>query len=513
VSLGGYDHPVRLPGLSADAGEDAPAAPRERRAVPASVRWLPTALLGLSAVAFLALLVGTGYLGRYVRPTSDDWCMAAKERDWGVGGIVHESYYHLNGRIANAFMSGVVYMGGGWVTKVLPAVLYVGLAVGTAWLAHLLFTRLSISRVTAMTAAAATGLVVAGTTAWGAHSPYAVVYWSAGTISHTLPSVLTVVVAAAALTFRGRWVPWAIVLFVVGWIDATLSEAFMATCGTVLVVVVAYHLLYGPRWGRTVRLSVAGLAGLVAGILVLYTSPGASSRRDVLTGKSLSATGAAKRAVHVLPHMLHESFNARVLVPVFALGVLLALLLPAVALTRRAFTWIVAGCVVLPFVMVFEVAVLLGMGYGFNGWAFSRVWQDFLIPATLAFLLGSYLVAGRLLSALAPRVRLSPAVLAAAAVVPVVALMYAAHSHADTARNIDHQMAHRAAAWDAQSARIKTEVAGGAVFVNYKPLQIAGLAEPFKLKPWRRDQIGQCAATYYHVDQLFPPPPKSELGG
>jgi len=497
---------VRLPGLSADADEDTTAAADERRAVTPSARWLPTGLFGLTGAAFLALLVGTGYLGRYVRPTSDDWCMAAKERDWGVGGIVHESYYHLNGRISNAFMSGVVYMGGGWVTKVLPALLYVGLAIGTAWLAYLLFTHMSVARVTAMTAAGATGLVVAVTTAWGAHSPYAVVYWSAGTISHTLPSVLTVVVAAAALTFRRRWVPWAIVLFAVGWVDATLSEAFMATCGTVLVVVVAYHLFYGPRWARTVKLSVAALAGLLAGILVLYTSPGASSRRDVLTGKSLTAPAAAKRAIHVLPHMLHESFNARVLVPVLALGILLALLLPALALSRRAFTWIVASCVVLPFVMVFEVAVLLGMGYGFNGWAFSRVWQDFLIPATMAFVLGTYLIAGRLLTMLAPRMRFSPAVLTAVAVLPVVALLYAVHSHADTARGIDRQMAHRATAWDAQSARIKTEVAGGAVFVTYTPLHIAGLAEPFKLKPWRRDQIGQCAATYYHVDQLFPPP-------
>ena len=508
---------MRLPGLSADADEDTPTAPEERPAVPASVRWLPTALFGLTAAACLALLVVTGYLGRYVRPTSDDWCMAAKERDWGVGGIVHESYYHLNGRISNAFMSGVVYMGGGWVTKVLPALLYVGLAGGSAWLAFLLFARLSVGRVTAVTAAVATGLVVAVTTAWGAHSPYAVVYWSAGTISHTLPSVLTVLAAAAALTFGRRrpWavVPWAIVLFVVGWVDATLSEAFMATCGTVLIVVVAYHLLYGPRWGRTVQLCAAGLAGLLAGILVLYTSPGATSRRDVLNGKSLSATGAVRRAVHVLPHMLHEAFNAHVLVPAIAFGILLALVLPALALSTRAFTWLVAGCVVLPFVMAFEVAVLLGMGYGFNGWAFSRVWQDFLIPATMAFVLGSYLIVGRLIAALAPRYRLSPAVLAAAAVLPFAALVYAVHGHADTARHLDTSMAHRAAAWDAQSARIKTEVAGGAVFVNYRPLQIAGLAEPFKLKPWRRDQIGQCAATYYHVDQLFPPPPKSVGGG
>ena len=464
---------------------------------------VPVLLLSLTGAAFAAMLVVTGLLGQYVRPTSDDWCLAMKERDWGVRRIVHEYYFHLNGRLANAFMSGVVYIGGGWITKVFPTLLYAGLAIGTGWLVYLALVRVAARpRAVSLAAAAATGLGVAMITAWGAHSPYAVVYWAAGTISHTLPSVLTVLVVAAALTWRGPWVVWATVFFVLGFVDATLSETFVFTCGTILALLLVYHLLFGPRLGRTVRLTSAGLLGLLVGIVVLYTSPGAVARRNSLHNSSLSLRHAVHRAVDVFPHVLRLSYSAHVLVPAIGLGLLLALLAPGLSVSRRAFTWIVPSCVVLPFVMTFEVLVLLGMAYGRNGWAYSRVWQDFLIPATLAIVFGTYLIAGAVLA----RVRLNPAAVSLAALVPLAAVAYGVVAHADTARSLRKQMVSRANAWDSETATIKAQAAQGVTIATYRPLHIAGLAEPFTRKPWARDEIGQCAATYLHVDMLVPPP-------
>ncbi|MEW5535201.1 hypothetical protein AB1328_35445, partial [Streptomyces virginiae] len=87
---------------------------------------LPAAAATLAAAAGALVAVGC-FLGLYIRPTSDDWCAAWKARDLGVLGITADFYTTQNGRITNAFLSGLLYGGGPAGTKILPTLITVSL--------------------------------------------------------------------------------------------------------------------------------------------------------------------------------------------------------------------------------------------------------------------------------------------------------------------------------------------------------------------------------------------------
>ena len=92
------------------------------------------------ALSWIALVVSAGagallsvgaFLGLYVRPTSDDWCALWKARDMGVLGITADFYRTQNGRVTNAFLTGVIYSDDMRGPKLLPAFLVVTL--GRVW--------------------------------------------------------------------------------------------------------------------------------------------------------------------------------------------------------------------------------------------------------------------------------------------------------------------------------------------------------------------------------------------
>ncbi|KOG45718.1 hypothetical protein ADK75_30135 [Streptomyces virginiae] len=76
------------------------------------------------------LLAVAGLLGTFLRPTSDDWCVAWKTRDMGVWGVTSDFYLTQNGRITNALISGIVYSQGMLGPQVLPTVLIIALGLG-----------------------------------------------------------------------------------------------------------------------------------------------------------------------------------------------------------------------------------------------------------------------------------------------------------------------------------------------------------------------------------------------
>lgn len=83
----------------------------------------------LVAVGSGALLAVGAFLGLYVRPTSDDWCALWKARDMGPLGITADFYNTQNGRVTNAFLTGLLYSDDMTGPKLLPAFLVVALGV------------------------------------------------------------------------------------------------------------------------------------------------------------------------------------------------------------------------------------------------------------------------------------------------------------------------------------------------------------------------------------------------
>ncbi|MFH9722114.1 proline-rich domain-containing protein [Streptomyces sp. NPDC017254] len=250
-----------------------------------------------------ALLAVGAFLGLYVRPTSDDWCALWKARDMGALGITADFYRTQNGRVTNAFVTGLLYSDGMRGPKLLPALLVVALVSGLFLLGRAALR--SLRRATrpgggpaeppAVLLVAAAALVSALLFFAGTRS-YQVLLWAPATISHTLPSVIglwTVLVAVRAARSGLRWARTAAVgsALLIGAALGMLSEPFTLVGGLFAVTV---GVLCLPRlgWARTRYVSTwcaAACLGLLGGLTLLYTSPGARWRRAQNPQEPMSA--------------------------------------------------------------------------------------------------------------------------------------------------------------------------------------------------------------------------------
>ncbi|MGW7294615.1 hypothetical protein ACWGIB_19775 [Streptomyces xiamenensis] len=340
-----------------------------------------------------ALLAVSAALGRYVRPTSDDWCAAWKTRELGIHGITWDFYTTQNGRVANAFLNGVTYTAGLLGPKLLPAFLLLTLATGLVVLGRTLAVR--TGREAPLPALIAAALVLPALLVYASPLPYQTLLWAPATISHTLPAIigLWLVVWALWAQRRGKRARRAAVLGVLaaGVFLGTLSEAFSAVAAV-----------------------LAGLAGLAA----------------------------------------------------------------------------------------LAVVAALRLGYGEGGWTYYRTWNSFLLPLLLALCCYGMLAGQALATRLRPRARTVAALLTTAATLGALAGLL------PDVRSLATETRDRAAAWDAQDTRIRTEAAAGATAVGYQPLHIAGLTEPFMAKTGQGDWAARCVAGFYQVDRIEPIEPR-----
>ncbi|WP_369144219.1 DUF6056 family protein [Streptomyces sp. R44] len=488
------------------------------------------------AVGSGALLAVGAFLGLYVRPTSDDWCALWKARDMGPFGLASDFYNTQNGRVTNAFLSGVIYADDMLGPKVMPAFLVVSLGVALFLLARAALRALGRPQPPAVLLVAAVGLIEALLFFAGTR-PYQVLLWAPATISHTLPSVIglwAVVVAVVAARSRHRWArPAAVATAVLtGMAIGTLSEPFTMVAG-ISAASVGVLCLPRLRWAKDWYVStwcVAACVGLASGLALLYTSPGAQWRRAQVPKKPLTLSEVGE-TIHDWWRMWQTIGDQWAYAGALAVGVLLGLGLvfagpiaghrPAAPAEdgrprrrgRRAAAagegrprglTVVAALLPLPLLALASLGVAYGLrsGYGITGWTYARTWTNFLVPMLLILCAygtwaGHWL--GRRLTAPRPAARAARAVTllaaGALAVGSAIALVQPVHTTATgtVARSI---------AWDRQNTRIRAEIANGATDVAYRPMYIGWLAEPFFTKVYARDWAAQCAARYYEVDKI-----------
>ncbi|MEU7069374.1 DUF6056 family protein [Streptomyces narbonensis] len=473
---------------------------------------------GLVVAAGAGALLSVGaFLGLYVRPTSDDWCALWKARDMGVLGITADFYRTQNGRVTNAFLTGLVYSDDMRGPKLLPAVLVVALGAALLLLARVALRALRVPPPSRVLLAAAAALLSALLFFAGTRS-YQVLLWAPATISHTLPSVIALwaVLGAVRAARGGRgWERSAAVgaALLLGTALGMLSEPFALVAG---VFAVTAGILCLPRlgWAKDRYASTwcaAACLGLAVGLVLLSTSPGARWRRAQHPPEPLSFA------------LLRETFRDwwRVWETIggqwayagaAAVGVLLGLWLsrtkrghaPAVGLPpRRLFR--IAVLLPLPLVALASLAVTYGLrtGYGDVGWTYGRTWTSFLLPLLLALCAygtwGGYRLGLLLRTAGRPAARAAVLVAVGAVAVGSTAALVRPVYDLTTSTVV------RATAWDRQNARIRSEVAAGAREVAYRPLLIGGLTEPLFARTYERDWAARCTATYYGVDRIHRP--------
>ncbi|MFE5732456.1 hypothetical protein ACFQ7A_16310 [Streptomyces sp. NPDC056528] len=489
------------------------------------------------AAGAAALLSVGAFLGLYVRPTSDDWCALWKARDMGVLGITSDFYLTQNGRVTNAFLTGLVYSDGMRGPKLLPAFLVVALGAGLFLLARAALRALRLPFPAPVVVAAV--LVLEALLFFAGTRSYQVLLWAPATISHTFPCVLgvwAVLGAVWAARARRRWARGAAVgsAVVLGTAAGTLSEPFVAMSGLIAAVA---GVLCLPRLGlaRDRFASVwcaAWCAGLLIGLVLLSTSPGARWRRAQQPERPLTPEELGE-TLRDWARMWETILGQWAYAGALAAGVLLGLALafaspPRPAAGGRLPKGAVPVLAVLPVPLIalgsLVAAYGLRGGYGESGWTYARTWTSFLVPFLIALCgYGAWLGhrAGRRLAArpapggataTGPDTTAAPAapdglrtarlaaVVAAGAVAVACTAALVAPVQTMTTRTVA-----RSLAWDRQDARIRAEAAAGAREATYRPLFIGGLAEPFFTPVYERDWAAQCAAAHYGVDRLNRP--------
>ncbi|WP_030684940.1 hypothetical protein [Streptomyces globisporus] len=503
---------------------------------------LPWIALVVAAGAGVLLSVGA-FLGVYVRPTSDDWCALWKARDMGALGIASDFYRTQNGRVTNAFLTGLLYSDGMRGPKLLPAFLILTLGTGLFLLARAALRSLRraarpdagptgpapvrLAEPPTVPLVAATVLITALLFFAGTRS-YQVLLWAPATISHTLPSVIgvwTVLGAVRAARSGMRWARAAAVgsALLVGVALGMLSEPFALVAGVFSATV---GLLCLPRfgWARDRYVSTwcaAACLGLLIGLVLLYTSPGARWRRSQHPPEPLSAATVGE-TFHDWWRLWQTIGGQWAYLGALAVGALLGLALAdrqesgaarqegaagrrdAPGLPPRVL-FRVAVLLPLPLIGLAALGVVFGLrsGYGDTGWTYGRTWTSFLLPLLIVLCAygawGGRLLGRRLSTPLRPAGR--AAVLMAVGTVAVgstAALVQPVHA-------LTTSTVVRSVAWDRQNARIRGEVAAGAREVAYRPLLIGGLTEPLFASSYERDWAAQCTATYYGVNRIHRP--------
>ncbi|MFD6802718.1 DUF6056 family protein [Streptomyces cyaneofuscatus] len=465
----------------------------------------PRTALWVSALALppLALLAAASWFGRWVRPSADDWCFLPVVRDDGITGLVGKFYFDDNGRVANAMLVGAYakfqVAGHQWF----PVVSGV-LVLAVLWAVTVVALRrggITVPRgLPLLVAAMVTALFLFVTP-----NTYKTFYWPAASVSHTLPPVLAcaaLIPLLLARTRRGRGFALAVALLAGAFI-ATLSEE---TAVVMVLVLLATLLLSGrlippPTRAFARRWCVAGLAGTLAGGLVLITSPGSIRRRERFGAEttSLLAPESLAASLRHFAEITVQVVTTWQYVGAVAVGVLLGLLgdrrdgrtprppahWPLLAWTGLL-TLLLAGylCTVIAY-PVFQDRV--------SDPSANRLWNDYLL-LYVVLLTGAGALLGLAVRQHVRRTAPAKAVCAALCVLvcagPAVSLL-----------DLDTTMRARAQKWDAQDRRLREGAADGERVMPYERLVVSAMLEPFG-RGGATYWPGGCVADYYGLERV-----------
>ncbi|GGP95215.1 DUF6056 family protein [Streptomyces roseolilacinus] len=462
-------------------------------------------VLALAALP-LALLAAASGLGRYVRPSADEWCFLPLVRDHGVAGIVEQFYATDNGRLANGLLVGLYakapVAGHQWYAAVSAVVV-----LGLLWaLTALLLRRagLRAPRGTALLAAAMTSAVFLFATP----NTYKTFYWPAASVSHTLAPVLAAGAALPLLAARGRRgrVAALATVLVAGAFLGTLSEEASVVALVVLgAAVVLAPWVLAARVRRTVRVwALTGAAGIAAGTLLLVTSPGSRNRRERYDAETVSllAPDSLVTSLKLFVRILETVLTTWQYAGAVAAGVLLGLLArrrpdagPAVLLPYRPLRLLSLGALAF-LVSGYLCTVITYPVFGTRVLTTERTWNDYLLLYVLLLVAAGAFLGRALRRAGRPAAVRYAAAAVSAAVCAATVLGLAAPLH-----RLGGDMRVRAERWDQQDRFLRERAASGARTAPYTPNTVGRMLEPFG-GGGKNQWPARCVADYYHLDRV-----------
>lgn len=450
----------------------------------------------------LGLLGAAVWIGRLVRPGADDWCFLPVVRDDGASGLIDKFYFQDNGRVANALLV-VAYAAFG-----VPGHRWFALSTGILVLGILWAVTAAALRSTGMRAPRAIPPLVATLMTvvflFATQNTYKTFYWPASSVSHTLAPVLaagSVIPLLRARTRKGHVFALGTAL-VAGVFIGTLSEetAVVVFVVLALALLTSYWALPGP--GRTLVRSWCAVAfvGTAIGTVILYTSPGARTRRQRFDADATSmfSPDTLMTCLRAFIDILGTILSTWQYAGAFAAGLLLGLLVRGDGPRTQGLLWRrplipVAVGVVAFLLSGYLCTVVAHPAFGASVATASRTWNDYLLLYVM-LLVTVGAVLGRVLRT---RQWLPGLAMAAAATVCVMACVGLAVPLA----HLERKMEVRAQHWDRQDRWLRTHAAHGDQVLPYTPVSVSGLGEPFGRhgqKPWP----AKCVAQWYHLKRI-----------
>ncbi|WP_425839690.1 DUF6056 family protein [Streptomyces fractus] len=465
---------------------------------PRAAWWRTAAPLGLLSLLPIAVFVYAAWNARLVRTGGDDWCFLPVAHHGGLSAMVGKFYLHDNGRIVNALLVWAYARfgeaGQQWFAPVTGA-----LVLGLLWaftVAVLRAARLRAPRgVPLLVASMVTALFL-----FGSPNTYKTFYWPAASVSHTLPPVFACAMAVPVLlatTRRGRVLALGAVVLA-GVSLGLLSEETSVVTATVLgCALLISGRVFPEARRRFLRLCcAAGIASIVIGTLILYTSPGAQRRRERKHASTMftpdSLLGALHGFAEISATLLTTWWYLGAVVVGVVLGVMSPGLMSRASLTKRHVPVLLAGiCALL--VAGYVCTVITYPVFKHHVATSTRLWNDYL----LLYLLLLVYVGALAGHAARGRVRRTAPVLAAGGVLYAVVCVALAVSLA----GLGSTMQSHARDWDRQDRWMSGQAAAGAQVLPYKRLPQSKMTEPFR-HGGKAKWPAACIARYYGVQHI-----------
>ncbi|MBT2365477.1 hypothetical protein J7E88_09125 [Streptomyces sp. ISL-10] len=448
----------------------------------------------------LGLLALASWFGRHVRPSADEWCFLPVVRDHGISGLIGKFWYTDNGRLGNGLLVGL------YAEFPVAGHQWFGLVSGVLMLVLLWALTAQVLRRTGQSVPRGIPLLVAAMVMavflFATPNTYKTFYWPAASVSHTVAPVLAGAAVLPLLRARGRRgrVAALVTVAVAGVFMGTLSEEASVVALVVLSGVVLFaHRLFRNGARRFARLwSLAGMAGVAAGTLLLVFSPGSRNRRERYGAESTSmlAPESLLGSLRGFAHILATVFSTWQYVGAVAAGVLLGLVArrrttrPSVLLPWRPLPLLSLGAAAF-LVSGYLCTVITYPVFGAKVVTTERTWNDYLL-LYIVLLVTAGVFLGRRLRRYRPGVATATAAaLCAATVLGLVAPLV----------SLGHDMQVRAERWDRQDRSLREGAARGAKELPYTPVSVARMLEPFS-NNGRRVWPAQCVADYYGLEKV-----------
>ncbi|MFD7292406.1 DUF6056 family protein [Streptomyces sp. NPDC059897] len=462
--------------------------------------WRTAAPLGLLSLLPLAVLGHAAWNARLVRPGGDDWCFLPVVQDGGLSAMVGKFYLHDNGRVVNAVAVWAYARfgeaGQQWFAPV-SAVLVLALLWAFA-VAVLHTARLRVPRGVPLLAAS----MVTALFLFGSPNTYKTFYWPAASVSHTLPPVFACAAAVPVLraaSRRGKLLALGTVVLA-GVSMGMLSEETTVVAATVL----GFALLISGRVFPAVRrrflrlCCTAGIGSLVLGTLILYTSPGASRRRERKNASTMLTPESLLGALHGFVEITATVLTTWWYLGAVVAGVILGVVTPGLrdrASLAKTYVPVLAAGVGALLVSGYVCTVITYPVFKHHVVSSTRLWNDYLLLYLLL------LVAVGALAGHAARLRVRQP--APTPVLAVAGVLYAVVCVALTISlaGLGSTMQTHARDWDRQDRWMNAQAAAGARTLPYKRLPQSRMTEPFR-HGGKAKWPASCIATYYGVEHI-----------